>query len=246
MKALLSACVLICLCAGVGAQRQFVTEHQPSERVVGLLNLPDVTRGYADDACRGTGLPSLDLVREPSEAAPVIGSIRLGMHQEYGCGLLFRRRGYTVDEELPTQESDYEIAAAVVHERRGEWFRIALPRGSAWIEREEEDDFLPYPQILARRLSHLSKDWDGLLRRSASAKGQVLPVPVEWKERIPRQIAIEVLRVRHSDNGDWMRIRFVTGRCGDESTTTLKPMEGWVPAYQPDEKPTAWFYSRGC
>jgi hypothetical protein len=230
--------VLICLCAGVGAQRQFVTEHQPSERVVGLLNLPEITGGYADDACGTTGLPDLDVVREPSETAPVIGSVRLGMHRDYGCALLFRRRGYTVDEELPTQESDYEIAAAVVYERRDEWLRIALPRGSGWVEREEDEDFLAYPQILAKRLSYLRENWDGQLRRSPNAKSAAVPVPT-------KPVGIEVLRVRRTNNEDWLRVRFVTERCG-QSGTLSKPIEGWVPAYGSDGAPTAWFHSRGC
>jgi len=246
VKGTIAACALLCLCSTVGAQRSFVTEHQPSERVIGLLDLPDVTANYADDACRMTGLPSLDLFREPSRTAPVIGNIRLGEHRDAGCALLFRRRGYSVDEEMPTQESGYEIAAAVVHERRDHWFRIALPRGSAWVERAKDEDFLPYPEILARRLSYLMNDWDGQLRRSPSAKAPALPLPAEWKERIPSQIGIQVLRVRRSDNEDWMRVRIVTGRCGDDSTKTVKPIEGWVPVHRPDGKPTAWFHSRGC
>lgn len=236
--ALLTLSMLCCLGATTDAQRQFVTVHQPSERVIGLLDLPDVTGSYGDDACKAANLPALDVLREPSETAPVIGAVRLSLHQEYGCSLLFKRTGYSVDDELPTQESGYEIPAAVVHERRDDWFRIALPRGSGWVERENSDDFLAYPQVLAKRLTYLRDGWDGQLRRSPNARSAAVPVPA-------KQIGIEVLGVRRTDNEDWMRIRFVAERCG-QTVPMPRPVEGWVPAYRPDGTPTAWFHSRGC
>jgi hypothetical protein len=69
------------MCSSVTAQRWFVSQGQPSEGVIGLLDLSDETQNYADDA------------------------------------LLFKRSPVSSDEELPTEESDYEIAAAVVYER---------------------------------------------------------------------------------------------------------------------------------
>ena len=104
--------------------------------------------------------------------------------------------GTIQQEELPTEESGYETLAAVVYERRGRWFRIAVPRGSAWIERANTDDFLPYPQLLARGMAYLRNDWDGQLRQTAGFGSPAEVLPLEWKERIPTPIDIEVL-TRH-------------------------------------------------
>ncbi len=246
MRTLPTALALVCFCATLGAQRHFVTEHQPSERVAGLLDLPDITSNYREAGCKSTELASIPTLREPSETAPATGAIRLAERQNQGCELVLRRRGYSVDEELPSQESVYEIPAAVVYERRDRWFRIAVPRGSAWIERENADSFRPYPQILVQRLSYLRKDWDGLLRRSANAKAPALPLPAGWNERLSGEIGIQVLRFSREDNDDWIRVRLVTERCGDKSATALKAIEGWVPAHRADGQTTAWFHSKGC
>jgi hypothetical protein len=54
-----------------------------------------------------------------------MGVVYTRNHPEHGCGLLFRRAETSTEEELPAEEIGYEIAAAVVYERRGQWFRIA-------------------------------------------------------------------------------------------------------------------------
>lgn len=108
----------------VSAQRWFVSQNQPNERVVGLLDLRDVTENYTDDAC-GSKRISVQLYDNPSTAGAAIGAIYMRRHPEHGCVLLFKRAQASGEEELPTEESGYEIAAAVVHERRGRWFRIA-------------------------------------------------------------------------------------------------------------------------
>ena len=229
----------------VSAQRWFVSQHQPNERVLGLLDLPDVTKNYADDACDSKTI-SVQLYSQPSTAGPAIGVIYMRKHPEYGCGLLFNRAQTSSEEELPTEESGYEIAAAVVHERRGRWFRVAVPQGSAWIERANADDFLPYPQLLARRLAYLRNDWDGQLRQTAGFGSSTEPLPLEWKEHVPKQIGIDVLGMTRIDNDDWIHVRFANERCGDDTLRILKPVQGWLPVYRSNGTPAAWFYSRGC
>lgn len=229
------------------AQRRFVTEHQPGERVIGLLDLPDVTANYLNKGCEylaeqeSTNPP---LYSEPSNAAPMSGAVYMRQHPEYGCTMLFKRAGSAREEELPTEESGYEIPAAIVYERRGRWFRIAVPRGSAWINRANDENFLPYPQLLTRKMAYLTDGWDGQLRKSAGVLGAIEALPVEWKKEIPKEI--EVLGVIRLGTDDWLHVRFDVGRCGDDSLKALKPMEAWLPAYRSDGKPAAWFHSRGC
>jgi hypothetical protein len=239
------ALAFICACGSVSAQRWFVSQNQPNERVVGLLDLRDVTENYADDLC-GSNKISVQLYNAPSKAGAAIGAVYMRKHPGYGCGILFNRAGRSSEEELPTEESGYETLAAVVYERRGRWFRIAVPLGSAWIERANTDDFLPYPQLLARGMAYLRNDWDGRLRQTAGFGSPAEVLPLEWKERIPTLIGIEVLTMTRVGNDDWILVRFTTERCGDDTLRMLKPMQGWLPAIRSDGTPAAWFYSRGC
>ena len=245
MRLFAVALAFVCAYSSVSAQRWFVSQNQPNERVVGLLDLRDVTENYADDAC-GSKKISVQLYDKPSTAGAAIGAIYMRRHPKYGCGLLFKRAGSSSEEELPTEESGYEILAAVVHERRGRRFRIAVPQGSAWIERANADDFLPYPQLLARNMAYLRNDWDGQLRQTAGFGSPTESLPLEWKERVPQQIGIEVLGMSRVGHDDWILVRFTTERCGDDTLRMLKPMQGWLPAFRSDGTPAAWFYSRGC
>ena len=236
--------VFVCVWTSASAQRRFVSEHRPTERVIGLLDLPDITGNYQDAACASQA--AIQVYEKPSAAAGMTGAIALRMHPEYGCTILFRRTATSSEQELPSEESDYEIAAAVVYERRGSWFRIAVPQGSAWIERANIDDFLPYPQLLTRKLAYLRDDWDGQLRRTAGVNSPAEPLPVEWRARVSRQIGVEVLGTRRVGNDDWIRVRFDLERCGDERVSALPPVQGWLPAYRSNGTPAAWFHSRGC
>jgi hypothetical protein len=237
---------LLCLSGTVSAQRWFVSQKQANTRVVGLLNLPDVTRNFSDDACQSTESVGVQLYGTPSNTGVAVGAVYKRNHPEYGCGLLFKRAGTSTEEELPSEESGYDIAAAVVYERRGRWFRIAIPEGSAWIERPIPNDFLPYPLLLSQGLAYLRDDWDGQLRQTAGFGFPTVPLPIEWKDQVPKQVGIEVLGMTRVGSDEWIHIRFSTEMCGDTSVKTLKPMQGWIPAYRMDGRTTAWFYSRGC
>jgi hypothetical protein len=124
------------------------------EPVLGLLNLPDVVTA---DCIASAAV--IQLRGAPSNAAPAAGSLQ----QPKPCELMVRRPGPGAAEELPTSESDYELPAAIVLQREGSWFRIALQQGSAWIERANSGDFLPYPNLLKDRLTYLGMGWDGRL-----------------------------------------------------------------------------------
>jgi hypothetical protein len=239
----MAAClVLVGISSSVSAQHWFVSQDRAKERVVGLLDLGDVTGNYEDDRCEKKA--GVRLFGKPSTLGAAIGTIYMRMHPEFGCGLLFNRAQTTSEEELPSEESGYEMAAAVVYERRGLWFRVATPQGSAWIERSDDSEFHPYPQILVERMAYLRANWDGQLRQSAGFETGNALLSAEWKARIPRQIAIEVIGLRQAGGMDWIHVRLMDERCGDDAR--LKPVEGWVPAYRSDGTPSAWFYSRGC
>jgi hypothetical protein len=238
--------VLLGLSGGATAQHWFVSQNLAKARVIGLLDLPDVTGNFSDDECRSTESSGIRLYGAPSTSGAPLGIVYKRNHPEYGCGLRFKRAGTSTDEELPSEESDYEIAAAVVFERRARWFRIAAPSGSGWIERTNDNDFLAYPRLLSQRLAYLRNDWDAQLRQGAGVGFPTVPLSPEWKQQIPDQIGIEVAGLTRVGSEDWIHVQFVRERCGDTTVNKLEPVQGWLPAYRADGSTTAWFYSRGC
>jgi hypothetical protein len=83
-----------------------------------------------------------------------------------GPSVRFRRLNGAL-EELPTQEIAYEIPAAVVYERSGNWFRIRLEMGSGWIQVDPSaipNRFAAYPDLINEdRLVYIDAGWDGKL-----------------------------------------------------------------------------------
>lgn len=214
-----------------------VSQGLTGERVLGLLNLPDIV----GSECTPVPPARVELHDSPSKGRPAIGSIE----PPRDCRPIVRRVGDDSEEELPTDESGYETPAAIVYQRADLWFRIALQRGSAWVVRDEPGDFLPYPELLEDRLSYLRPGWDGRLWDTPGAAGTATPLPPGWTRHVKQDVPIECLGSRRVSDEVWIQVRLVTERCG-ESLEEVSPVSGWVPAYRPSDAPAAWFYSRGC
>jgi hypothetical protein len=217
------------------------------ERVVGLLNLPELV----GDGCGRAQPASVNLYDSPSAAAVPIGSIRFQVTDPQAdrsacekADLVVRGTGARVDEEIPTDESDYEVQAAVVYERAGSWFRIALQRGSGWIARQTESDFQPYPEALEQKLTYIREGWDGRLWR-APASGTSARVPSTWTPYLGDDVSAQILEVRRVRDETWIRVRLDAERCG-ETLKGVVATTGWLPAYQQSGRTSLWFYARGC
>jgi hypothetical protein len=243
--ALLLPGVALAVPAGPAVQSEMFSP-LAQERVIGLVNLPDVI----GDTCGPDKPGSVDLFKTPSAGMAPIGSIRFVVAERAADGsscsgvqVLVRHAESGSDEELPTQESDYEIRAAVVYQRSGIWFRIALQRGSAWIKRDDPKDFRSYPELLTQKLSYLAKGWDGRLSRTPQAVAS--RVPAEWAKYLEDDIPVEVLDVRRARNDIWIHVRLQTESCG-ETRAGVSPISGWVRAYRPSGRTSVWFHSRGC
>ena len=213
------------------------------ERIIGLLDLPDIVgvrlRPRHEASHRTRVRHRLRRLR------PRVGTIYMRDEGDAGCGLMIERTG-GVKEEVPTLESGYEIGAAIVYERRGSWFRIRLKDGSAWIRRNDSEEFLSYPDILRERLSYILQGWDGTLRETPGPSGTVRPLSAAWKAQLDRQVNIEYLGSRRVGNDIWIHVLFVTERCGQSVEGVPQPASGWIPAHQSSRSPSAWFSSRGC
>jgi len=212
------------------------------ERLIGILDLPDIVAGGCGPA------PNRATTRAyatPSQSGRVVGTIYWHEVPDVVCDLMIEKAG-GAKEEVPTLESGYEIPAAIVFERRGQWFRIRLKDGSVWIQHTDQNDFLPYPDVLGKG-PHTLQSWDGTLRATPGPSGRVTPLSPGWKALLDRQLNIQYLGSRRVGNELWLHIRLAAkpGECG-QTYEGVTDAEGWIPAYHVDRTPSAWFASRGC
>jgi hypothetical protein len=213
------------------------------ERIIGILDLPDIIQfGCGPAPNRATAR----LFGTSSQNGPSVGTLYWHEVPNVECELAIEKAG-GVKEKVPTLESGYEIPAAIVFERRGQWFRIRLKNGSAWIRHTDEKDFLPYPEVLFENLAHTMQTWNGILRATPGASARIVPLPRGWKALLDRQLSITVLGSRRVAGEPWLRIRLaVEGGCDQKYEGVTEDVEGWIPAYHTDRSTLAWFASRGC
>jgi hypothetical protein len=186
------------------------------EPVLGLLNLPDV---ITPDCVASTTL--IQLRASASATSPTIGSLG----PSGPCQLAVRRPGGASAEDLPTAESDYERPAAIVVQRDGLWFRVALQRGSAWIGRASAADFMAYPDLLTDRLSYIPSGWDGRLWDVAGTTAP-RPLPAAWRPHLQREVPIAFLGSTQVGAQAWIQLRLdPSARCGDALAGDQQPLE---------------------
>ena len=227
---------------GAEARDWWETMSVTPERLIGLLDLDDVVRYGCGEPVERTTARAF---KTPGATGATAGTVYWQHSTDSGCGLMFESVGGD-KEEVPTLESGYEIPAAIVFERRGQWFRIRLGKGSAWIRRTNPAEFLSYPDMLRERLAHTLPGWNGILRETPDASGKITPLTAGWHELLERQPSVDYLGSRRVGNDLWIHIRLLTeGPCG-QKLEGMTPVSGWIPAYQPNRSPSAWFSSRGC
>jgi len=224
------------------AQSDWEYLSETPERLIGLLDLPDIVAGGCGPAPKRATARAFGA---PSQNGRSVGTIYWRDEGDAGCGLMIEKAG-GAKEEVPTLESGYEIDAAIVYERRGPWFRIRLKAGSAWIRRNDEKDFLPYPEVLRGNLAYSMQSWDGTLRATPGPSGRVTPLSSGWKSLLDRQLSIQYLGSQRVGNDLWIHIRLAADGPCDHRYEGVTDVAGWIPAYHTDRSPSAWFASRGC
>jgi hypothetical protein len=227
-----TASIIAALCflfsLDIRAQSGWEYLNETPERVLGLLDLPDIVQGGCGQAPKRATARVFSM---PSDNGSVVGTINWREEGDRSCRMMIERSGGTL-------ESGYEIPAAIVFERRGAWFRIRLTAGSGWIRRSDPKDFLPYPEIL-RDHAHTMQSWDGTLRAMPGLTGAVVPLSPGWKALLDRQLSVEYLGSRRVGNDRWLHA------C-DQTYEGVNDVSGWIPAYHPSGSPSLWFSSRGC
>jgi hypothetical protein len=151
--------------------------------------------------------------------------------------------------ELQTEEIGYEVPAAIVYERSGNWFRIALDAGSGWIQVEDPGRFTAYPDLVTsdERLSYLTDTWDGRLFRAPEPAAALIELPAAWRRLIGSQISFVRVMETQNRNGElWFRILLTGKEACVDAPEDLPEMEGWIPGYAAGNNRMVWFSSRGC
>jgi hypothetical protein len=226
-----------------GTQIHVAPAGTPAERLIGLLELPDVIGPPCGlrDGTRQAVYTTPDRSRSP------LGSLRFRVLPRPGDGacdeatlLLEAPDGTT--STMPTAEIGYEEQALIVFEHRGGWYRVKTPNGSAWIERASPPDFTAYEDLLIDNLTYLDAGWDGVLWVNPDAAS--FSVGDAW-HRAGEAFPVKVMEHRRVAGVLWLRVRLQREVCGIVITDAPEPT-GWVPAYRLDGQPVAWFYSRGC
>ena len=146
--------------------------------------------------------------------------------------------------DVVTREYDYERKAAVVRARQPGWYRIALAgERDGWLRERDAGPFRPVAELLVNRLNYLTEHWDGWVWPEPGAGHAVKS---ELKQAAGRQeYPANVLATQDLAGTLWLQVEILSGsRC--EGDTPQVRASGWIPAYSPDGRLTAWFYSRGC
>jgi hypothetical protein len=216
------------------------------DRVVGLLELPEL---FSLEPCQPFDAKPLIVYSEPAGTAARIGvlNVRNPWKPDDGCpALTVRLARNSRDETFPTEEVDYEQPAAIVFERRENWFRIKLQFGSGWVEREADDLFAPYPALLDDALTYIPQAWDGKLFQAADPSAAAVEIPAAWRVFTRDILPVKVLDDALIGGESWLHIRIdVDAGCGT-LPAELPSFEGWLPAYRQSGDTAVWFHSRGC
>jgi hypothetical protein len=144
-------------------------------------------------------------------------------------------------EALPTMEYAYEEPGAIVLERRENWYRVRLSKGSAWVETSAAEGFYDLERLFNDALTYLTPGWDGTVAASPAVPARASRVP---EARADQGVPVRVRRVSRDGAGLWFLVDIMSGECDVVEPTVLD--QGWVPAYGRSNATTIWFHSRGC
>ena len=210
---------------------------------------------YHTDTCRGTRIvdgglaASGDLfVDVPSRtlsntADDVEGGVRLHAAPEPRSEEVGRVDSYA---QIATREIAYERPAAQVFERKNGWYRLRTTSGATvWTRAADAGRFVPYADLVTRRLNYLTRSWSGLFWPDPGAG-------IPFRFAAPRETdpvtgaSVEVIEMQRIGGMLWLHIRVLaTSPCEGVQENSSRGA-GWIPAYGRTGQPNVWFYSRGC
>jgi hypothetical protein len=219
---------------------------QPSDRVIGLLELPEV---FGDGPCARFAPRAVPLYAD-ADGKQAIGTIEVDQNWSFaphgGCeGLEVSVHQRDGRSELPTREFEYEAPAAIALDRRGPMVKIRLSGNrAAWVQAPAAR-FMSYESLLEEftGVTFFTDAFTGELR-NAPALTVANPPTSRAKPGLPARV-IESRRV-----GDrlWLNVEvFNHSLCAAGAQGPPETIGGgWLLAHADNGEPTVWFSSRGC
>jgi hypothetical protein len=219
---------------------QLPTPPETSERLLGLLTLPQV---FGAGACVPFEPRSVALFSRPRARDP-IAHLQVDHYWTFpangGCeGLEVRiHQSGRPAEPLPTEEFDYEAPAAIVVARDGDWFKVRTTGRSLWLRGTSDSVYLPLRALLTSdRLIHLTSAWDGSMYTA--------PRGTRMRARnVPPESTVRVVSAERRSGELWLLVE--TADSCDPDEPKVPRVRGWVQAYGIGGQPALWFFSRGC
>lgn len=190
---------------------------------------------------------------DPLRGAPLLGlgeiaAVGEGV-EELPAPLLVRQRPETGTAaravrslaEFATRELSYEQPALLVYAVEGNWLQVALADGQRLWVSSDEVRLHPLEVVVLRRLSYLSRDWDG---KVWSEPGAALTAELPPRPGVERSVRVRDAR-RHQGRS-WLQVDIYDRSECESGPPPQLIASGWVPAHQASGEPLVWFYSRGC
>ena len=113
----------------------------------------------------------------------------------------------------------------------------------AWLREKDAGTFHPIAELLVNRLSYLNENWDGWIWPSPGAGHPTESSAIRRAGR--KEYPVNIVASEAIGGSLFLQVEILDrDPCDGEEVKVLE--SGWVPAYTPDGKITAWFYSRGC
>lgn len=142
---------------------------------------------------------------------------------------------------LPLREHGYEEISMMVSVASAPAYRIAVDDGWAWLIAGEDAVYRSYESLLPERLTYLAPAFDGQLCAEPQAEDHCLALaPMAAGE----ERAVRVLS--HDKRGGvlWLQVEVLDRWCGMQEPVALA--QGWIRGFDPAQRVSVWFHSRGC
>jgi len=218
-----------------------VTSVIAEEPIIGLLTLPEVLgEGPCDDFS-----PEEIMLYSGMDKKLTSGVIKVDEFWTFpdlgGC------EGLTVNTHigdgqkghaLLTKEYRYEAAAAIVLETQGDWFKLKISSGSAWIQGTKKGKYFPLEYLFKNKMAYIESSSGIKVFRESSIYDSI--------GLVSNGDFVNVIKTVNVDSKYWHHIQILDSS-GCESIEPPEVLyEGWISAHTATGKLTTWFYSRGC
>ena len=218
----------------------------PPAGTIGLLQLEAV---FGSDACDPAPTRAVPIYGRPGHTkkiGEIVVSLPMVGSREGGCTereVTVRKPG-AHDEALPTLEHSYEMKAAVVLQREGDWCRVKLKTGSAWVQEACRTGFMRVEQLLAEKSLYLVEGAGAAARKQPGAGTS--EAADEGLRTAVSKSSPKFMSIRKINGNVWVELEVGSDEGCDAEAGKTAAGRLWLPLRDGQGRLTLWFNSRGC